>query len=42
LPNEDKKIGQLASRIERKGRRRALRRSKLSEVKESSAPGRRM
>jgi hypothetical protein len=36
-----KKIGQLASRIERNGRRRSLRRPKLSAVKESSAPGRR-
>jgi hypothetical protein len=35
------KIGQLASRIERNGRRRSLRRSKLSAIKDSSAPGRR-
>jgi len=39
LPNEDKKIGQLPSRIERNGRRRSLRRPKLSAIKESSAPG---
>jgi len=35
------KIGQLASRIERNGRRRSLRRPKLSVIKENSAPGRR-
>jgi len=35
------KIGQLASRIERNGRRRSTRRPKLSAMKESSAPGRR-
>ena len=35
------KNGQLASRIERNGRRRSLRRPKLSVIKESSAPGRR-
>ena len=34
-------IGQLAPRIERNGRRRSLRRPKLSAIKESSAPGRR-
>ena len=34
-----KKIGQLASRIERNGRR-SVRRPKLSAIKESSAPGR--
>ena len=33
--------GQLAPRIERNGRRRSLRRPKLSALKESSAPGRR-
>ena len=33
-------IGQLASRIERNGRRRSLRRAKLPVIKESSAPGR--
>jgi hypothetical protein len=41
LPNKDKKIGQLASRIERNGRRRSLRRPELSAVKEISVPGRR-
>jgi hypothetical protein len=35
------KIGKLASRIERNGRRRSLRRTKLSAFKGSSAPGRR-
>jgi hypothetical protein len=35
------KIGQLASRIERNGRRRLLRRPKLSVIKESSATGKR-
>jgi hypothetical protein len=34
------KIGQLASRIERNGRRRSLRGAKLSVIKERSAPGR--
>ena len=34
-------IGQLASRIERNGRRTSLRRPKLAATKESSAPGRR-
>jgi hypothetical protein len=38
---EIKKIGQLASRIERNGRRRSLRGPKLSAIKGSSAPGRR-
>jgi hypothetical protein len=33
LPNKDKKIGQLASRIERNGRRRSLKRPKLSAIK---------
>ena len=35
------KIGQLASRIKRNGRRRSLRRPSASTIKESSAPGRR-
>jgi hypothetical protein len=41
LPNEYKKIGELASRSERTGRKRTLGRPVLSVIKESSAPGRR-
>jgi hypothetical protein len=39
--NKTSNFGQLASRIDRNGRRRSLRRPKCSEIKESSAPGRR-